>query len=141
MFPADDYAEADNAAPPPSVAATDWAGLRLCVRGGAGQRRRTCVVEAAGPLDYYSAASLQKLFRRLREQSVGQSGVRRVVLDLRGVRRWDLTGVAALMEIARDAERGQFALFIADVPSRPVYRATGLDTRLRFLSPRQVEAL
>jgi len=125
---------AENA---PSV--SSWAGLQITVRGGS-QRRRTYVVEATGPLDYYSASLLRATYQRFRNDAA-RTGLRRLVLDLHGVVRFDLTGVAALLEIVRDAEQGRFGLFIADKASRSVYAATGLDERLRFLTPHQVEAL
>ncbi len=122
-----------------ALATSSWAGLQITVRGGS-QRRRTCVVEAVGPLDYYSASLLSATYRRFRDDAA-RTGLRRLILDLQGVVRFDLTGVAALLEIVRDAEQGRFGLFIADKPSRGVYAATGLDERLRFLRPNQIEAL
>ena len=127
----------ENAQNAPSV--SSWAGLQITVRGGS-QRRRTCVVEATGPLDYYSASLLRDTYRRFRNDAA-RMGLRRLVLDLQGVPRFDLTGVAALLEIVRDAEQGRFGLFILDKPGRSVYASTGLDERLRFLTPNQVEAL
>ena len=101
--------------------------------------RRQRVLALSGPLDYYTARLLPDAYRTLLEQEIHT--LRRLVLDLRAVNTFDETGIAALVEVVRDADTRRFMFAIADRADRPAYIATGLRYRVRFLTEEQIREL
>lgn len=101
--------------------------------------RRGRILALSGVLSYYTAQRLPAAYHALLEKE--GPGLHRLVLDLRNINQFDATGVAALVEVVRDAETRAFPLLVADRPDRPTYIATGLRERLRFLTEAQIDEL
>ena len=101
--------------------------------------RRQRVLALSGPLDYYTARLLPDAYRALLEQDIHT--LHQLVLDLRAVNVFYETGIAALVEVVRDADTRRFGFAIADRPDRPAYTSTGLRYRVRFLTEAQMKEL
>lgn len=103
--------------------------LDIQVKRG-GRNRRILVV--SGALTYYTEERFVTAYHNL-IKSEGR-GMRRLVLDLHLVHQFDTSGATALCTLVRDAETRLFQLLIDDRWDRPLYLATGLRYRVKFVA-------
>jgi len=96
------------------------------------------ILDVNGELDLYNAHRLKEALQGL----LGQAGARGVVLNLKGVRFIDSSGVAALLSINAMLTSNAWALRICNVspPVRRVLELTGLNGFLP-LAPTELDAL
>jgi anti-anti-sigma factor len=87
----------------------------------------TTVIALAGELDLAGTAALEQELAAVEDDAV--------VLDLRGLRFMDSTGLRAIVGAAMDAERegGRFALVAGSEPVMRVFDVTRMRERLPFV--------
>jgi anti-sigma B factor antagonist len=87
-------------------------------------------VRPIGELDLATVPSLEQELSRLRE-----SGLRSVVLDLRGLTFMDSTGLSLTLRWSLEASRDgfDFSLVRGEGAIRRLFELTGMDGRLPFL--------
>lgn len=101
--------------------------------------RYTHVLAAAGALGYETTPQLRSACRDLLKTHMGS--LHRLLLDLREIHRFDITGTTALVELDRDLGAQGLRFQIVNRADRPAYIATGLDHRLTFVSARRLETI
>jgi anti-anti-sigma regulatory factor len=101
--------------------------------------RHVRVLDATGVLSFDTAEELRSVYHQTVKSEGGQ--MNRLLLDLRDIHRFDVTGVTTLLELSRDAQFRSLRFEIVDNADRPVYVSTGLNDRLRFLTGRALEVL
>jgi anti-sigma B factor antagonist len=89
-------------------------------------------VRPVGELDLATVPRLDDELTRLRE-----TGVRELVLDLRGVTFMDSTGLSLTLRWSLAANRDgfDFSLVRGQGPIRRLFELTGMDRRLPFVDP------
>ena len=97
------------------------------------------VLKTSGALSFATAPQFKSAYHRLLGAEAGR--IHRLFLDLRDVSYLDMTGMAVLLELGRDAGRRSLDCQIVDKVDRPLYRGTGLADRFQFVNARMLEAL
>jgi anti-sigma B factor antagonist len=96
------------------------------------RERESARVLPIGELDLATVGRLDRALGELRGD-----GVRRVVVDLRGLTFMDSTGLSLLLRWGHDADRDGFdlALVHGGRPIRRLFELTGAEGRLTFVDP------